>query len=181
MTDLMLDADLAPEQRECLLVARQSCDLMMGVVDDILNFSQIESGRLELESIQFNMRLTFEDTFKTLSVRAVQKKFNRTASIGPGIPESVLGDPGRLRQIIVNLVGNAIKFTDQGEVGVSVGIEPSVEGVVRIHFTVRDTGNGIPLEKQKVIFERFSQADTSSTRRHGGAGLGLTIASDWFK
>jgi two-component system, sensor histidine kinase and response regulator len=128
MTDLMLDADLAPEQRECLLVARQSCDLMMGVVDDILNFSQIESGRLELESIQFNMRLTFEDTFKTLSVRAVQKKFNRTASIGPGIPESVLGDPGRLRQIIVNLVGNAIKFTDQGEVGVSVGIEPSVEG-----------------------------------------------------
>ena len=150
----------------------------MDIVDDILNFAQIESGNLELESVRFNMRQTLGDTFKTLSVRAGQKKLKWTTSIGPGMPESVLGDPGRLRQIVVNLVGNAIKFTDQGEVGITVNIAPSGEAGVRIHFTVRDTGIGIPLDKQKEIFERFSQADTSTTRRHGGAGLGLTIASE---
>jgi two-component system, sensor histidine kinase and response regulator len=178
MTDLMLDTDLTPEQRGYLQIAKKSSASMMEIVDNILHFSQIESSKLNLEIVPFNLRLCLEDTLGTLSIRAGQKHLKWTASICQVIPKTVLGDPGRLRQVVVNLVGNAIKFTDQGEVGVNVDVESSVEAVVQIHFAVRDTGIGISLDKQSVIFDRFSQADTSATRRHGGAGLGLTIASE---
>jgi signal transduction histidine kinase len=151
---------------------------MMEVVDDVLSFSQIESGNLNLENIQFKLRATFEDMLKLLSVTAGKKNLKWTVSISPAVPENVFGDSGRLRQVVLNLVGNAIKFTDHGEIVVSIAVEASLAEVVRIHFAVRDTGIGIPVDKQSMIFERFSQADTSSTRKHGGTGLGLTIASE---
>jgi PAS domain S-box-containing protein len=178
MTDLVLDTELTPKQREYLEIAKNSCDSMMNVVDDILSFSQIESGKLGLKNLQFKLRPTFEEILTILSVTAGKKKLKWTASISPALPENVFGDSGRLRQVVVNLVGNAIKFTDCGEIGVSIAVESSVAEVVRIHFSVRDTGIGIPVDKQSMIFERFSQADTSSTRKHGGTGLGLTIASE---
>jgi PAS domain S-box-containing protein len=178
MTDLVLDTELTPKQREYLEIAKNSCDSMMNVVDDILSFSQIESGKLGLKNIQFKLRPAFEDILTILSVTAGKKKLKWTASISPALPENVFGDSGRLRQVVVNLVGNAIKFTERGEIEVSIAVESSVAEVVRIHFAVSDTGIGIPVDKQSMIFERFSQADTSSTRKHGGTGLGLAIASE---
>jgi PAS domain S-box-containing protein len=178
MTELALDTDLAAAAREYLEVAKNSCDYMMNVIDDILSFSAIESGRLDLESTSFNLRLTLEETLRPLSVRAKQKNLKWTVAMSPAIPEAVSGDPARLRQIVSNLVGNAIKFTDQGEIAIKIDVESSVDSHLRIHFAVTDTGIGIPLDKQTMIFERFTQADTSATREHGGTGLGLAIASE---
>jgi PAS domain S-box-containing protein len=178
MTDLALDTNLTPEQREYLRVAKDSCSAMMGVVDDILSFSKIASGQLKLEITQFDLRRAFEDTLRTLSARADQKGLKWSVRICAALPEKVSGDPGRLRQVVLNLVGNAIKFTDLGEIGINIDVESSVDPVLRIHFAVRDTGIGIPLDMQKMIFERFTQADTSATRRQGGTGLGLAIASE---
>jgi two-component system sensor histidine kinase/response regulator len=178
MTELALDTDLTEEQREYLETARASCDSMMAVVDDILDFSRIESGKIDLDTIPFNLRHTLEKTLGTLAVRAHQKKLELTVNISPAVPESVCGDPGRLRQIVANVVGNAIKFTEQGKVSIHIDVESRAETTVRLHFVVSDTGIGIPLEKQAMIFERFTQADTSSTRRYGGTGLGLAIASE---
>jgi signal transduction histidine kinase len=151
---------------------------MMNVVDDILSFSHIKSGQLNLESIQFSLRLTLEDALRALSVRADQKGLKWSVCISPDLPERVSGDPVRLRQVVLNLVGNAIKFTDLGAVGINIDVESIVDPVLRIHFAVRDTGIGISLGMQKMIFENFMQADTSATRRHGGTGLGLAIASE---
>jgi signal transduction histidine kinase/CheY-like chemotaxis protein/HAMP domain-containing protein len=174
MTDLALDTDLTAEQREYLETVKLSADSLIAVVNDILDFSKIEAGRLDLEAIDFNLRDCMESTLTTLALRAEQKGLELLCEVDPGVPEVVRGDPGRLRQVIVNLVGNAIKFTSEGEVAVRV--QADVDGGF-LHFTVSDTGIGIAPDKQKLIFEPFSQADSSTTRKYGGTGLGLTIST----
>jgi two-component system, sensor histidine kinase and response regulator len=177
MTDLVLDTELTTEQREYLGAVKTSADALLGILNDILDFSRIEARKLDLECIEFNLKESVDATLKALSVRAGQKNLELACRYQPGVPSAVRGDPGRLRQILVNLVGNAIKFTERGEV--LVELEKSLETAdeVTLHFCVRDTGIGVPPEKQQAIFEAFVQADTSSTREFGGTGLGLAIAS----
>ena len=177
MVELALDTQLTPEQREYLNMARTSADSLLTVVNDILDFSKIEAGRLDLDPDDFYLRDTLSDTLSTLAFRAYEKGLELALSVLPDVPDSLIGDPGRLGQIIVNLVGNAIKFTEQGEVVLRVGIESQVDDRVRLHFAVSDTGIGIPADKRTTIFDAFSQADGSTTRRFGGTGLGLAIAS----
>ncbi|MGH9470286.1 MAG: response regulator [Terriglobia bacterium] len=178
MTELLLDTSPTPEQVEYLGLVRSSADSLMAIINDILDFSKIEARKLTLESIEFNLRDCVEETLRTLAVRAHQQGLELACRLDPSLQEIVEGDPGRLRQILVNLAGNAIKFTPAGEVVVSAEAEPGgAEGTLGVRFSVRDTGPGIPQEKQHVIFEAFTQADNSSTRRFGGTGLGLTIAS----
>jgi PAS domain S-box-containing protein len=177
MTELVLDTELNPEQREYLNLAKLSADSLLSLINDILDYSKIEAGKLEVDAIDFNLGDSLGDTMKTLSLRAHQKGLELAFEIGPEVPDAVIGDPGRLRQIIVNLVGNAIKFTEQGEVVLHVETESRTEEEIRLHFTVADTGIGIPAEKQTAIFEAFNQADGSMTRKYGGTGLGLTISS----
>ncbi len=154
-----------------------SADSLLTVINDILDFSKIEAGKIDLEMIDFNVRDHLEATLKTLAFRGDEKGLELLCEVAPEVPEMARGDSNRLRQIIVNLVGNAIKFTDAGEVALKVGVD-AVEGGDRIlHFVVSDTGVGIPPEKQKLIFEPFSQADSSTTRKYGGTGLGLTISA----
>jgi PAS domain S-box-containing protein len=177
MTDLALDTDLTAEQREYLETVKMSSDSLLTVINDILDFSKIEAGKIDLEAVDFNLRDCLETTLKTLALRADEKGLELLCEIAPDVPEVVEGDSSRLRQVLANLVGNAIKFTDQGEVALSVQLE-SQEGDGRLlRFTVSDTGIGIPAEKQKLIFDPFTQADTSTTRKYGGTGLGLTISS----
>ena len=177
MIDLLLDSGLNPDQRECASLAKAAADSLLTVINDILDFSKIEAGKLELESIEFNLRDSLAPTIKTLALRAHQKGLELTFDIRPEVPEQVVGDPSRLRQIIINLIGNAFKFTERGEVGLRVALDSRTSNDVRLHFVVSDTGVGIPPEKQKLIFEAFSQADGSTARRFGGTGLGLTISS----
>jgi PAS domain S-box-containing protein len=177
MTELVLDTELDPEQREYLNLAKMSADSLLSLINDILDYSKIEAGKLEIDAIDFNLGDSVGNTMKTLSLRAHQKGLELAFEIGPDVPDALVGDPGRLRQIIVNLVGNAIKFTQQGEVVLHVEMESRTEGDVRLHFTVADTGIGVAVDKQKAIFEAFNQADGSMTRRYGGTGLGLTISS----
>jgi PAS domain S-box-containing protein len=176
MTELALDTELTLQQREYLSMVKFSGDALMIVINDILDFSKIEAGKLELNPIQFNMRETIEDTARSLALRAHQKGLELVTHIQPGIPELLVGDPDRLRQVLLNLLGNAIKFTDLGEVILRVESEPMKDGVC-LHFSVQDTGIGIPQDSQKLIFEAFTQADNSTTRKYGGTGLGLTITS----
>ena len=177
MTDLALDTELTPEQREYLDTVKMSADSLLTVINDILDFSKIEAGKIDLESIDFNLRDCLEWTLKTLALRADEKGLELLCEVAPEVPELVRGDSSRLRQVLVNLVGNAIKFTDDGEVALKVQIE-SEDGHDRIlHFTISDTGIGIPPEKHESIFDPFSQADTSTTRKYGGTGLGLTIST----
>ena len=177
MTELVLDTELDPEQREYLNLAKMSADSLLSLINDILDYSKIEAGKLEIDAIDFNLGDGLGDTMKTLSFRAHQKGLELAFEIGPEVPDALVGDPGRLRQIIVNLVGNAIKFTEQGEVVLHVETESRTEEEIRLHFIVADTGIGIPAEKQTAIFEAFNQADGSMTRKYGGTGLGLTISS----
>ena len=192
MTELALETNLTPEQREYLTMAKQSAQSLLSIINDILDFSKIEARKLQLENTDFNLRDKVSDTIKTLALRAQQKGLELACHILPDVPEYVTGDPNRLCQILVNLVGNAIKFTERGEVVVRVKADMGPMGpiglispigpmsdlpAVRLHFEVRDTGIGIPREKQVVIFEAFSQADVSTTRRFGGTGLGLTIST----
>jgi PAS domain S-box-containing protein len=177
MTDLALGTDLTSEQREYLDTVKLSADALLTVINDILDFSKIEAGKIDLEMIDFNVRDHLEATLKTLAFRSDEKGLELLCEVAPEVPEMARGDSNRLRQIVVNLVGNAIKFTDQGEVALKVRLETQ-EGADRIfHFVVSDTGVGIPPEKLKLIFEPFSQADTSTTRKYGGTGLGLTISA----
>ena len=177
MTDLALGTDLTSEQREYLDTVKLSADSLLTVINDILDFSKIEAGKIDLEMIDFNVRDHLEATLKTLAFRGDEKGLELLCEVAPEVPEMVRGDSNRLRQIIVNLVGNAIKFTDEGEVALKVRVDAE-EGSERImHFTVSDTGVGIPPEKQKLIFEPFSQADSSTTRKYGGTGLGLSISA----
>jgi PAS domain S-box-containing protein len=177
MTDLALQTKLTPQQREYLQTARESAEALMTIIDDILDVSKIEAGRLTLERVVFPLRATIEDSVKLLAPRADQKGLELSCRIAPDVPAALVGDPGRLRQILLNLVGNAIKFTDTGEVGVEVIVVDRTEEHVTLHCTVRDTGIGIPEDKRWQIFGAFVQADASTTRRYGGTGLGLTISS----
>jgi two-component system, sensor histidine kinase and response regulator len=177
MTDLALDTDLSGEQREYLETIKMSSDSLLSVINDILDFSKIEAGKMDVEAVDFDLRDCLEMTLKTLALRADEKGLELLCDIAPEVPEVVRGDPGRLRQVLVNLVGNAIKFTDGGEVALSVQLEMKDGDGRLLRFTVSDTGIGIPTEKQKLIFDPFTQADTSTTRRYGGTGLGLTISS----
>ncbi|MGD8237223.1 MAG: response regulator, partial [Armatimonadota bacterium] len=178
MTDLALETELTPEQREYLSMVKLSADALLTLLDDILDFSKVEAGRLELEAVEFDLRDSLGDAVKALAVRAHERGLELAYHVRPDVPDALVGDPARLRQIIVNLVGNAVKFTKQGEVVVRAKIESHGEDDVCLHFTVTDTGVGIPLDQQAAIFASFSQADGSSTRRYGGAGLGLAISSE---
>jgi two-component system sensor histidine kinase/response regulator len=177
MTELALDTPLNREQKEYLQLVRSSADSLLRVINDVLDFSKIEAGRLDLDQADFDLPETVSQTLKTLAVRAHKKGLELSSRIAPDVPQMLSGDADRVRQVLVNLVGNAIKFTHQGSVLVEVGRdEASVEAdPFRLHFIVRDTGIGIPVEKQQVIFEAFSQVDGSTTRQYGGTGLGLTI------
>jgi signal transduction histidine kinase/CheY-like chemotaxis protein len=177
MTELVLDSDLTAEQRENLGMVMASAGSLLSVINDILDFSKIEAGKLDFEAIAFNLRDSLGDTLKTLSLRAQQRGLELAYQIAPNVQDALVGDPGRLRQIVVNLVGNAIKFTERGEIVVQAETKSQTEHDVCLHFTVSDTGIGIPPEKQRSIFEPFTQADGSMTRKYGGTGLGLAISS----
>ncbi len=175
MTELTLDTPLNAEQREYLGMVRSSSEALLSVINDILDFSKIEAGCLEIDRIPFQLRDTVSSTVKPLAVRAHQKGLELAVEIAPEVPDAVFGDPGRIRQILINLIGNSMKFTDSGEIVVRVGVDAFADGDDRIRFTVVDTGIGIPADKHALIFEPFRQADGSTTRRYGGTGLGLAI------
>ncbi|MGO8786945.1 MAG: response regulator [Terriglobia bacterium] len=176
MTELALDTDLTPEQREDLSMVKSSAESLLDIINDILDFSKIEAGRMDLQSVEFSARDTVESTMKFLAQRAHEKGLELGAHIEPAIPQTLLGDPGRLRQILINLAGNALKFTDRGKVIVRLERESEDRGFVMLHFSVQDPGIGIPADKQAAIFDAFTQVDGSAARRHGGTGLGLTIS-----
>ncbi len=177
MTDLALETKLSREQRECLETVKLSADSLLTVINDILDFSKIEAGKIDLEIIDFNLRDCVEATLKTLALRADEKGLELLCEIAPDVPEIVSGDPVRLGQVILNLAGNAIKFTSQGEVAVRVRVESRDGQDLLLRFTVADTGIGIAPEKRDSIFAPFAQADSSTTRKYGGTGLGLTISA----
>ncbi len=177
MTDLALDTELSAEQRDYLEMVKTSADALLTVINDVLDFSKIEAGKLELDPSPFNLREHLAQSLKPLALRAHQKGLELTCEIGADVPELAVADGARLRQVVINLVGNAIKFTKQGEVGLKVAAESKGEDQVSLHFTVHDTGIGVAPEKQRLIFEAFSQADNSMAREYGGTGLGLTISS----
>jgi CheY-like chemotaxis protein len=180
-TELALDTDLTPEQREYLGMAKASADTLLNILDDILDYSKIEAGKLDLDLISFPLRDSLAVTMKSLAVRAHQKGLELTCDVHPDVPEQIIADPSRLRQVIVNLIGNAIKFTEGGEVGLEIAVDAREQDQLQLHFQVHDTGIGIPTQKQDAIFEAFSQADGSTARRFGGTGLGLTISSRLVK
>ena len=177
MTDLTLETDLAPDQRESLSMVKASANALLTVINDVLDFSKIEAGKLDLDPIAFKLRDSLAQALKPLGLRASQKGLELTCDVRPEVPDEIVADPVRLRQVVINLVGNAIKFTERGEVGLEVALEAAQAKEVQLRFSVCDTGIGIAPEKQRVIFEAFSQADNSTTRRFGGTGLGLTISS----
>ncbi len=175
MLDLTLRSDIAPRQRELLGLARSSAETLLRLLNDILDFSKIEAGKLELESTPFSLRETLGDAMETLAMPVHEKGLELSHSVAPDVPDTLVGDPRRLRQVLVNLVGNARKFTEQGEIAVRVERESQAGEVVSLHLTVRDTGIGIAPEKQQHIFTAFTQLDGSTTRQYGGTGLGLAI------
>ena len=175
MTELLANTPLNQEQRDFLRMARQSADALLRLLNDILDFSKIEAGKLELEHIDFNLRNCVGQTVQALSVLAAEKDLELACRIGPRLPDKLIGDPGRLRQILINLAGNSLKFTSEGEVVIDVDEQSRTEEQIVLVFSVKDTGTGIPRDKQARIFEAFTQADSSTTRRYGGTGLGLAI------
>ena len=177
MTELVLDSDLTTEQRDNLGLVRLSAESLVVVINDILDFSKIEAGKLDFESVPFDLAQTLGDTMKTLGFRASQKGLELIYNVQPDVPAFLSGDSGRLRQILVNLVGNAIKFTETGEILLTVSPEEADGEKACLHFAVSDTGVGIPAGKYEKIFEAFSQADDSMTRKYGGTGLGLAISA----
>jgi two-component system, sensor histidine kinase and response regulator len=181
MTELALDTQLSPEQREYLGMVKSSAEALLGIINDILDFSKIEAGRMEFESIPFSPSDCIEAALHPLALRAQEKGLELTWSVKGQVPERVRGDSTRLRQILINLVGNAVKFTKQGGVSVTAERLPSAEGEVLVRFEVADTGIGIAVDKHQHIFEGFSQADTSTTREYGGTGLGLSISGRLVK
>lgn len=175
MTDLLLDANLAQEQHDLAKTMRISAEALLTVVNDVLDFSKIESGKLEIEELDFDLRTSLEDLEDLFAMKARQKGLEFTMMVAPDVPSLLRGDPGRLRQIISNLVGNAIKFTDEGDVAVGVSLDAEDDEWATLRFSVRDTGIGIAEGKLEDMFEPFTQADSSVTRRYGGTGLGLSI------
>lgn len=176
MTDLLLDSGLNAEQHQYASLVKVSADSLLGVINDILDFSKIEARKLDLECIDFQLRESLGPCIKALAIRAHEKGLELTCHIRPEVPQVLRGDPGRLRQVVLNLLCNAIKFTEHGEVGLRVSVESRGPKRARLHFMVHDTGIGIAPEKKAMIFEAFSQADGSTARRFGGTGLGLTIS-----
>ncbi|HEX9867598.1 MAG TPA: response regulator, partial [Candidatus Tectomicrobia bacterium] len=176
MTELALDTPLTPDQREYLTAVKTSGDALLDIINDILDFSKIEAGKLALDAAPFALRNSLGTTLKTLALQAHAKDLELAYAVQSEVPDLLVGDPGRLRQILVNLVGNAIKFTQQGEVVVTVETASPVTDAVILHVAVKDTGIGIPADKQHVILEPFMQADGSTTRQYGGTGLGLAIS-----
>src|SRR5208337_2751226 len=172
---------LSTEQSEYLTMLKFSTEALLVLVNDILDFSKIEARKITLDAIEFKLAESLGDTLKSLAVRASQKGIELACSLSSQVPEYLIGDPGRLRQIILNMVGNAIKFTENGEVVVQVVVDSQSEDHATLHFTVRDTEIAVPSEKQQVIFAPFEQADASRTRRYGGTGLGLAITSHLVK
>ena len=181
MSELALQTSLTDQQREYLNIVLQSADALLRLLNDILDFSKVEAGKLELETIDFLLRDSLGDAMHTFGLKAAEKGVELTYLVPPDVPDALIGDPGRLRQIVINLVGNAFKFTEQGEIVIVVTVESLEESHVELHFIVSDTGIGIPVEKQQQIFAAFSQADTSTTRRYGGTGLGLAISMQLVK
>ncbi len=179
MTDLVLSTDVTPEQREYLEMARLSAHSLLELLNDVLDYSKIEAGRLDLNPVEFSLRQCVLDTGKMLRLLAESKNLAFDVQVDPAVPERLIGDPHRLRQVLMNLLGNALKFTAEGRVGVLVDLADTQphDGGLLVHFAIYDTGIGIPANKQQVIFEAFRQADGSTTRKYGGTGLGLAICS----
>jgi PAS domain S-box-containing protein len=178
MTELALDTPLTNDQRQILKTVKSAGDNLLGLINDLLDFSKIEAGKLELDISEFSLCAALSDTLRALKVRADAKGVDFSWDVRPEVPDSLVGDAGRLRQVLLNLVGNAVKFTDAGKVSVRVDVADAArDGLVALRFTVTDTGIGIPQEKQQRIFRAFEQEDTSTTRKYGGTGLGLTIAA----
>jgi PAS domain S-box-containing protein len=195
MTELVLDTALSEDQRQSLQTVKSAADNLLGIINDLLDFAKIEAGKLELNPADFSLRAALGDTLRALAVRAHRKGLELVCHVQPEVPDALVGDAGRLRQVLLNLVGNAIKFTDEGEVEVRVGVISDQLSVISdqssgpsslitdhcslitLRFTVRDTGIGIPRDRQESIFRAFEQEDTSTTRKYGGTGLGLTIAA----
>jgi signal transduction histidine kinase len=181
MLDLALDTELSGELRDDLQTARFSATAMMTVISDILDFAKLDGKQLNLELVQFNVVDCVGAALDTLRESAAEKGLSIVSNVAASVPHALVGDPLRMRRILSNLAGNAIKFTERGQVEVRVEMGPETREHVELHFSVSDTGIGIPTEKQKEIFERFTQVDMSSTRRHGGLGLGLAICSQLVK
>ena len=177
MTELTLDSALGLEQRDNLNTVKSSAESLLTIIDDILDFSKIEAGKLDIEFIAFALRESVEESVRALKFRATEKRLRLVCSFESEVPQLVIGDPARLRQVITNLVSNALKFTDCGEVTVHVAAEAIEKHEAKLHFVVSDTGVGIPIEKQGAIFAAFAQADNSTTRKYGGTGLGLSIST----
>ena len=175
MTELTLETELTAEQREYLEMVKSSADSLLRVINDILDFSRVEAGKLELEHEPFALRASIGETMKVLGHLAHRKKLELAWQAAAEVPEWIVGDCGRLRQMLVNLVGNAIKFTERGEVVLNIDLQRCTQGSVELHFRISDTGIGIPADKRDLIFGAFTQADGSTTRRYGGTGLGLAI------
>jgi len=176
MMGLVLGTHLHDEQREHLRIAKASADALLGLLNDILDFSKIEAGRLELESIPFSLRQCVSEAQGTLEFMARDKGLALSSTVDPAIPDHLLGDPNRVRQVLLNLINNAVKFTQSGSVRVEVSVEKDLD-VSMLRFSVTDTGIGLSAEQSKLIFEPFRQADGSVTRKYGGTGLGLAICS----
>jgi two-component system sensor histidine kinase/response regulator len=177
MTDLVLDTELSAEQREYLLDARRSAESLLALLNDILDLSKIEAGRLELSATRFSLRECVNRAAATLAVNAEQKGLELSVDVASDAPDQVMGDPLRLRQVLLNLLNNAIKFTAAGSVALKATLYDRRQDTVTLQFSVADTGIGIPADKIDLIFEAFRQADSSTSRRYGGTGLGLTISS----
>ena len=181
MTELALASDLTREQREYLQLSRSSAESLLQVINSILDFSKIEAGQLGLDPITFDVRTTLGDCIAAFGARAGEKGLELALDIAPNVPRQLIGDAGRLRQILVNLLGNAIKFTPRGEVVLRVALQSQTADMACLLFEVSDTGIGIASEKHKVIFESFQQADGSTTREFGGSGLGLAICNQLIR
>ncbi len=176
MTDLLLDTELTPEQRQSAELIRTSAESLLHVIDEILDFSKIEAGHVTLEEITLDLHALLESVVRLLAMRAFEKGVELILDLSPDVPRTVRSDPSRIRQVLTNLIGNAIKFTSQGEIVVTVGVTASANGDHDVRFSVRDSGIGIPQDKLEAVFEEFTQADVSTTRRYGGTGLGLAIS-----
>jgi signal transduction histidine kinase len=176
MTGLLLDTELNAEQRRYAETVRTSGKALLTILNDILDFSKIAAGKLELETLDFDLRAVLDDFAATLALRAHDKGLEFICAAAPDVPAYLRGDPGRLRQILTNLAGNAVKFTHQGEIAVRASLVSETDAEAVLRFSVKDTGIGIPAEKQKLLFQKFTQADASTTRQYGGTGLGLAIS-----
>jgi CheY-like chemotaxis protein len=177
MTQLAIEATSRDQQHEYLNLVKTSGEALLVLINDILDLSKIEAGRLELEQIPFAIRPLVESTMKTMAWRASEKRLGFSARVHDDVPENVVGDPSRLRQVLINLLGNAVKFTDEGHVSLDVHVETRGDSDACLRFAIADTGIGIPADKQQIIFEAFTQADGSTSRKYGGSGLGLAICT----